>query len=37
MHLDIRVFSKRLYYETLAVHDSDFVLLYPPSAVNITS
>ena len=30
-HLDIRVFSKRLYYETLAkhlVHDSDFVLLY---------
>ena len=30
-HLDIRVFSKRLYHETLAkhpVHDSDFVLLY---------
>ena len=28
--LDIRVFSKRLYYETLAkhaVHDSDFVRL----------
>ena len=30
-YLDIRVFSKRLYYETLAkhpVHNSDFVLLY---------
>jgi len=30
-HLDIRVFSKRLYYETLAkhrVHDSDFFLPY---------
>ena len=30
-HLDISVFSKRLYYETLVehpVHDSDFVLLY---------
>jgi len=29
--LDIRVFSKRLHYETLAKHpdhDSDFVLLY---------
>ena len=30
-HLDIRVFSKTLFYETLAkhpVHDSDFALLY---------